>query len=449
MAKKNDITPPNNVKDTDLYEENVLQGISLKKAECGGENLIKILRFFLSKCVSRIDLLLGDLGWVFTYAMYELEDSSVLKLQKADEDEQVVELLDCTYLFETYGERARQLGNDWEKANSKLHQSKSESNSHSKSKINPIRASKVAETYSETFKHVKSFLTTIYLSKSKDEWVRKFKQAIGKNANEFISRNEKLISDELFALQLSKAHSLYEAIIIATLAIELKSSFFSYPDTDLSFIGPIKNLLQDQNELEKLEPLIKHLKQNNSAYENVEFKDVNILNPFCYKLPSAHSLTGSPKKEQVLAVQSSVSSKNEEKKKSARQLFPSFNEDPEAHLSMRTITKNSHSANINDGNLKISQPPSPGTIKRGIIETQQVLEKQVFFINEFLNHLQKSIDHSQSASNYSRHQTSFFTPVNDTQEPASLSQKTDRDTQTYESTEEIELPDNVSLLPSP
>jgi len=439
MAKKNDITPPNNVKDTDLYEENVLQGVSLKKAECGGENLSKILRFFLSKCVSRIDLLLGDLGWVFTYAMYELEDSSVLKLQKADEDEQVVELLDCTYLFETYGERARQLGNDWEKANSKLYRSKSESNSNSKSKINPIRASKVAETYSETFKHVKSFLTTIYLSKSKDEWVRKFKQAIGKNANEFISRNEKLISDELFALQLSKAHSLYEAIIIATLAIELKSSFFSYPDTDLSFIGPIKKLLQDQNELEKLEPLIKHLKENNSAYENVEFKDVNILNPFCYKLPSANSLTGSPKKEQVPAVQTSVSSKHEKKKKSARQLFSLFNEDFKVSMALqqdfdeKSVTEDSNLVNIENRKLL-----SPNTLTKRIEVFSQSL------INEY-----HKLYYSQNTSPDNHPSISFLTPVNDTQEPASLSQKTDRDTQTFESTDEIELPDNVSLLPSP
>lgn len=324
MARKNDITPPSNVKDDDLYEEQVLQGVSLQKAECAGESLGKILRFFLSKYVSRIDLLLGDQGWIFTYAMYELEDPSVLQLQKTDVDEQVIELLDCNYLTDTYGERAKQIGDDWEIANAKLYQGNS--------KIHLIKIKEVKTKYPETFERVKSFLTAIYLSKSKDEWVRRFKQAIGKNANEYVNRNQRSIVNEMLALQLSKAHSLYEAIIITTLAIELKSKFFAYPDTDLAFIVPIKKLLQANSESEKLQGLIKHLEENHGEYKNVEFKDVNILNPFCYKLPSVHSLTLSPKKKQAAANYSVADSKSKDKK-SARQLT-FFSEDMKVNTSL-------------------------------------------------------------------------------------------------------------------
>jgi|GEM_PF-2360070 len=281
MGKNNDIKPPSNVKDLELAGQNIIQGVSLKKDECGGKDLGKIIRYFSSKDVNKTYLVLGDIGWVFTYAMMNIKSSEELGLKKKKMAEQVVELLDNSFVFEAFAKQALQLGNDW------LSDKENTDEYEEYSQVKPIKTSEIPTKYPEVYRKIKDLLTKIYLSKSKDEWVIKFKQGIGENAREFCTRNEESFKNQGLAFKLSLAHSLFEAILITTLAVVKNAKYFSYPDANFHFIYPLKNLLQ-------LEP---------------DYKNLNILNSFCYKLPTASNLANSPKKEEVIIEQEATVAK--------------------------------------------------------------------------------------------------------------------------------------------
>jgi hypothetical protein len=325
MSKNNDIKPPSNVKDVELFEQNIIQGVSLEKVECGGENLRKPLRYFSSKSVNRIYLLIGDSSWTFTYGMREIDKSEALGLKKSKVAEQVVELLDNLYLLKKFGGKARKQGDKW------LNDLKNTNEYQEYSEVKVIRTSEIAEKYAEVFARVKDLLVKIYLSKSDNDWVIKFKQGIGENAREYCSRNEDSFKNQGLAFKLSLAHSLSEAILITTLAVAKNVKYFAYPDVNFHFIYPVKNLLL-------LEP---------------EYKDLNILNSFCYKLPAANSLIGSPRKKEVLPRQEFIIPAQTQK--TARRRLSFFEKDNTYQVQ---TTKS----------LESTEPVSPGIITKDYLD---------------------------------------------------------------------------------